>query len=204
MENPKTPPIETPPTVSPWERLPGEPMLWYARFERYRLAGRKRSLTGIYNAERAERDKPPLKAPPRVWVLRAREWGWQERAEAWDATQLEEQREEWRERREALRQREWEAAGRLLERVEQMLQFPVTRVTRNENSNVIIIEPAEWKLRDVAHLLAAASHVGRLAAGSETDRVQVTIDDVLSSLPEEFREKVCQELAALVRNNGDS
>jgi hypothetical protein len=188
----------------PWDRLPNEPLLWYARFERFRLAGTLRSLTGLYNEERATRNKRPINAPPRAWVMAQRRWNWCERAEAWDLAQLEAQRVEWATRREALRVREWEAAQKILDRVDQMLGFPLARVVRDIEGHATTIEPADWKLRDVARLLGVASHVARLAAGSETERVQVTIDDVLTSLPEEFRETVRQELAALVRDGAGS
>ena len=41
--------------AEPWEQQPGEPNLWYARFERYRLAGPSRSLLSNLNAERQQR-----------------------------------------------------------------------------------------------------------------------------------------------------
>ena len=71
----------------PWQRLPGERNLWFARFERYRLAGPKRSLLGVVNAERARRDAKPGRSAPQAWAKAAKQWRWQQRAEAWDEQQ---------------------------------------------------------------------------------------------------------------------
>jgi hypothetical protein len=69
----------------PWERQPGEPNRWYARFERYRLAGPSRSLLGILNAERQLCEAKKGKSLPQAWARNAQRWRWRERAEAWDA-----------------------------------------------------------------------------------------------------------------------
>jgi hypothetical protein len=61
-----------------------EPNLWFARFERYRLAGPCRSLLGILNAERQQRGARPGKSLPEAWAKNAKRWQWRERAEAWD------------------------------------------------------------------------------------------------------------------------
>ena len=68
----------------PWEQQPGEPNRWYARFERYRLAGPSRSLLGAVNAERQQRGACQSKSIPQAWAKNARQWRWRERAEAWD------------------------------------------------------------------------------------------------------------------------
>ena len=69
----------------PWEQQPGEPNLWYARFERYRLTGPRRSLLALLNGERQANGARKARSVPESWALRAKQWRWRERAEAWDA-----------------------------------------------------------------------------------------------------------------------
>jgi hypothetical protein len=69
----------------PWERKEGEPNLWFQRFERYRLAGPKRTLLGTVNAEKAERGlQRRARSTPGAWQRNFEQWRWKERAEAWD------------------------------------------------------------------------------------------------------------------------
>ena len=70
---------DTPP---PWEPSPGEPARWYARFERFRLAGPARSVLAAFNAERADKGLPRRACVPGAWAEAARRW--RERAGAWD------------------------------------------------------------------------------------------------------------------------
>ena len=67
-----------------WERQPGEPNRWYARFECFRLAGPSRSLLGTVNAERGQRSVKPSTSVPQAWAKNAQQWQSRERAEAWD------------------------------------------------------------------------------------------------------------------------
>jgi hypothetical protein len=80
------------PHVEPWERRPGEPNLWYARFERYRLAGSSRSLLGSVNADRQSRGAAKTRSTPQAWAKNANRWQWRERAEAWDECQRQQAR----------------------------------------------------------------------------------------------------------------
>jgi hypothetical protein len=81
MNDPQTAP-ESP---EPWERQTGEPNRWYARFERFRLAGSSRSLLGAVNTERQQAGKRSTRSVPQTWAKAAGQWRWRERAEAWDA-----------------------------------------------------------------------------------------------------------------------
>src|ERR1051326_2650312 len=74
------------PDQQPWSRLPKEPNLWYDRFERYRLAGPKRSIRSLYMEEMKAAGGNPSTSTPSSWQQAARKWNWKERAEAWDAT----------------------------------------------------------------------------------------------------------------------
>jgi hypothetical protein len=83
MNDPQTAP--EPPES--WEQQPGEPARWYARFERFRLAGPSRSLLGAVNGERQQGNKRPTRSVPQAWAKAAQQWRWRERAEAWDIHQ---------------------------------------------------------------------------------------------------------------------
>lgn len=74
-----------------WARQPGEPTLWYERFERYRLAGPGRSLLKVYNDERVRKGPKRSDSTPPSWREAAKTWQWDARAEAWDAAQLAEE-----------------------------------------------------------------------------------------------------------------
>lgn len=76
-----------------YERMDGEPDLWYDRFERYRLMGPSRSLLAVYNAERLDRSEGPAKAIPGAWVYACRVWDWKNRASTWDAYEGQRRRE---------------------------------------------------------------------------------------------------------------
>jgi len=85
-----------------WDRLAGEPALWYSRFDLYRLLGTGRNLDAAY---RTAADVESGRAGASWWA-NAEKWDWQRRAEAWDAGERdllraaeEERRREARERR---------------------------------------------------------------------------------------------------------
>lgn len=79
-----------------WERQPGEPLIWYERFTRYRLMGRNRSIDKVYAIERDQkRPKETKKSHPRAsgaWHNTAVRFEWTERVEAWDLAEIEAQR----------------------------------------------------------------------------------------------------------------
>lgn len=71
-----------------WDRMEQEPSIWYRRFERFRLMEPSRSIAAVFQQEDAEknREKPRTK-PTGDWYEVAKQWRWEERAEAWDAYQ---------------------------------------------------------------------------------------------------------------------
>ena len=73
--------------TQPWEQRAGEPGRWYARFERFRLAGPSRSLLAMVNEDRQQRGKKKTRSTPQAWTAKARRWQWRERAQAWDQQQ---------------------------------------------------------------------------------------------------------------------
>lgn len=75
--------------VNAWDRLPREPMLWFARFEIYRELGPGRTIEEAWRVHKAEQSSPSnSKRPHNRWYEVAREWSWQKRAEEWDEEQF--------------------------------------------------------------------------------------------------------------------
>lgn len=84
-----------------WDRLAGEPVLWFSRFERFRLAGPTRSVLSVYHAEVAREGAKRRNGLPSSWLRAVNRYRWRERADAWDEYEIERDRQE----HEALRQR---------------------------------------------------------------------------------------------------
>lgn len=173
-----------------WERREGEPNKLFDRFEIYRLLGPSRSLYSAYMAWRGEKARESAQKRaglPQSWRLAAERWDWAKRAEAFDEHERAQQIAEWQRRRDELREHEWKFSQELLDKVRQMLVFPLAKTTRStqDGGQTVVTEvyPAQWKLADAARLLEAASKLGRLAVGVETDRIGVevamTADDLL-------------------------
>lgn len=75
-------------TQAIYERQPGEPARWYARFLLHRNAGPSRTLLGTVHAEQAKTsDKKRSKGIPGSWFEACERWNWKARAEAYDADQ---------------------------------------------------------------------------------------------------------------------
>ena len=71
----------------PYERQPGEPLLWYRRFEQFRLMEPVRSIVGAFREEMGGDER---KEAPGRWYEEAKRWRWEERAAAWDEHQTKE------------------------------------------------------------------------------------------------------------------
>lgn len=75
------------PEINPWERQPDEPARWYMRFRCYLAMGRKRSVNGVFEAERQEKAGKRTNKAGETWYGAARRYQWEMRANAWDAHQ---------------------------------------------------------------------------------------------------------------------
>lgn len=190
-----------------WGRMeePLEPLVWYARFEVYRLRGPGRSLLGAFNQWQAEKGRKVSTSAPTRWREASATWHWKERAEAWDLAELEIRRQQeeqrWRDRRVEWKEKEWAMAAQLLEKANQMMQaLRVARTVIEDEGRTIIIEPVDWGPGDLAKFADMASKLARLSAEMETERkkVGVTLDDVLAGLPAEFSAAVRAALADTV------
>jgi len=91
-----------------WERQPGEPAIWYRRFQRYLLLFPRRSVAAVYHEEHSElgeasNDVERRQKVPGLWYEIANRWRWEERAQAYDDAQFaEEEKEAQRVRRSGL------------------------------------------------------------------------------------------------------
>lgn len=149
----------------PWDQQPEEPNLWYRRFERYLRLGPGRSFQECYNLEREETGKPPKKDQiAGAWKKAVDAWDWKRRAEQYDAHLSSQQNEEWQKRYGEFREREWNLVERLLNKVEQMLEFPLAKVEREQkaldNGNIVAVTniyPMRWTMRDAASILDVAA-----------------------------------------------
>lgn len=80
-------------TPNPWDRRPGEPSKWFARFEQYRLLGPNRSYLAVYKAERIAAGKSgAVTRIPGSWDENAAAWEWRARVEAFDVAEVERHR----------------------------------------------------------------------------------------------------------------
>lgn len=170
-----------------WERRDGEPNKWYDRFQIFLLAGPSRSVYAAYLAWReregraSARDSAQKRAGlPKTWADAAAKWEWVKRAEAFDEKERQQNLVEWAKRRDALRELEWTFSQELVDKVRQMLVFPLAKTVRTQDNDgqtiVTEVYPTRWSIGDAARFLEAASKLARLALGEETERVAHTID----------------------------
>lgn len=182
------------------ERMAGEPNAWFDRFQIFLMLGPSRSVYAAYLAWReregrgAAREGARKRAGlqrsrvglPKSWVDAAARWEWVKRAEQFDEHERQENLAAWVKRRDELREQEWKFSQELLDKARQMLVFPLAKTTRSQQvgDQTIVTEvyPARWNSGDVARYLEAASKLGRLALGEETERVkhevEVSSDDL--------------------------
>lgn len=151
----------------PWDRQSKEPAKWFALFERFRLAGPKRSLLAIYNEERAGRGDPPAKTTPGEWNKNRKKWHWDERARAWDVYIIEEERRRDSEEREKAR-----TSRKLTIRALTALLGRTIEATNGGKDNPKTLDPKE--LKELSQAAAAIMRESRLEFGEPTDRPDVT------------------------------
>lgn len=129
---------------------------------------------------------------PQSWRQAAERWDWAKRAEAFDEHERARQVGEWQRRRDELREHEWKFSQELLDKVRQMLVFPLAKTVRStqDGGQTVVTEvyPAQWKLADAARILEAASKLGQLAVGVETERIGVDVGLTADDLVQAARE----------------
>lgn len=71
----------------PWDQQPGEPQMWYARFKMYLALGPLRTYRAAYKQVTGARGGKVQVHTPQTWYTHPNQWGWRERANAWDVYQ---------------------------------------------------------------------------------------------------------------------
>jgi hypothetical protein len=107
--------------IKAWDKLPQEPDAWFLRFRRYLLAGIRRTVYRAYAEECRESGKEPSTLPG-AWGRRSREFDWESRASAWDAANSAAEESEWHQRRQRLREKEWQVSELLFQKAEAALR----------------------------------------------------------------------------------
>lgn len=154
-----------------------------AAFRDYAQMGVGRSLRKLH---KRYTNLPQTEAPPtRYWSTIAGwsfRYEWVARVSAWDDIKAAEDEEKWDDRRRDIREREWSQAETLLERVAQMLKFPLAQIDRVEQTDadgnplaITIVKPVRWSQRDIARFMQVSSELGRLAAEMEQRRQAVDV-----------------------------
>jgi hypothetical protein len=107
------------------------------------------------------------------------------------------------ERQAAFREKTFKTADKMLERAQEMLEFPLRRTEKSEDGQTVIIQPAAWNLGNVPGLVTTADKVGRLALGMEGERAAVDLtwaealpDGITVEEAEEAKRQFAKLLAA--------
>lgn len=153
-------------TLNPWDQQPEEPDRWFGVFERFRLAGPKRSLLAVYNAERAQKNKDTSVSVPGVWSKNRQKWQWDSRARAWDLHLIDEERKRDADEREKARK-----SRKLTIRALTALLGRTIEATGGKEGGATL-DPKE--LKDIAQAAATIMRESRLEFGEATDRPDVT------------------------------
>jgi hypothetical protein len=162
-----------------WHRQPNEPVKWYFLFSKYCRKGVTRSLLGTYNDERATNGHRKSLRISGGFEKRTKQFTWVERARAFDIYVEKLETQDWDRRRKETIDKELDFAKRLMEKAQQMLQFPVATTkteTTQDNGRTVVqttFIPARWNFADAARIIEAASKLQRLALEMDTSRAAV-------------------------------
>jgi hypothetical protein len=174
----------------PWHRLKNESSKAFQAFQTYvRMPTAERSIDRAYRSSNEQRSS--AKSANGRWTAWSLQHRWVERANAYDdfmAAQsfLNDEAERAKNaadrerRRAALEQREWELAWRALDKLEEMLDWPVKRerVEQVAGSTVTIIEPFRWNAASLARLFEVASKTARLSLDMDTEKAKVAVEEI--------------------------
>lgn len=154
----------------PWDQQPGESSLWFSRFETYLKMGVVRSFMGAHEKWLREQGKynaaEKAKQVPGQWQVKAKEFAWKNRAEAWDQEERRQQRAWEDQKLQELKKEELRLAFLLLEEGRKMLEWPLVEKTISEDGKTIIFKPAGWSKSTVERYLKAGSELARRSVGA--------------------------------------
>jgi hypothetical protein len=158
-----------------WDRQPGEPELWYHRFDDYaRTFGMEFTVERALLMFRLDMQRKTGSATPEfggldTWRVQATTWHWAERAMLWAAEDTVLRKTRWEVRRQELLEADWDVGGQLRRLGQEFLK--VMKVTKQvgtgpdgETLLAVGATPSQ-----VAQLLKTASEIQRLAIGEPTD-----------------------------------
>lgn len=165
--------------ASPLKRQKGESTQAAQALHDYALLGQGRSLSQLLEVYRdqSETEARPTTRPATLKAWSSR-YAWQARVARFDELERERDRVKWEKRRDAYRERIHElATGKGLERIEEMLDYPLTRqvVTQRDEDGrptVVEIKPVRWSIHSAATLFTALNNAARLTLGEATERVE--------------------------------
>jgi hypothetical protein len=166
---------------NPLGRAKGETRKANAALRDYVLMGAGRSLRGLHERYclQSAHDPPTDTAPTRRFKTLASwstKYDWQARVARFDELEADRTLAAWRERQDEIREREWDATGKLLARAEQMLKWPISEqvvedVKTDEEGlaykRIVVVAPAGWSQTDIVRMLKLASDLGRRATQLE-------------------------------------
>jgi hypothetical protein len=165
----------------PWERMVGEPNDWYDRFLKYYIKqGTRRSIQEAYRrCVKVEQERSTASAPSPRWHLKAYQWNWQVRAEAFDEHERMLDHIKWEERRGKLREEEWGVSSKLLEiakvHFHKIKSSQVQPADPERNSGRVQLARIAVKNQDAARFAELGSKLGRLATGMATEQIAINI-----------------------------
>jgi len=112
-----------------WDRIDGEPQMWFSRFEKFYLVlGTERSLHAAYQNWRVKKSTVELNGNGKIdgisgsWQKASKNWKWKDRAEVWDAEQREQRLKEEEELRLEMRKRRRTLLGGFIAKYANLLQ----------------------------------------------------------------------------------
>lgn len=175
--------------IQAWHILPNENTFHYGLFRIYCYLANGRSYIRVAK-------KTGLSYP----VIRqlAAEYGWLDRAAAYDAYWIRRQDEarrkaqdlqaaKWAKRAESQKEWEWDISFKLRKQIQQMLDWPLfvetfERTEERVSKDGLVIqtivrqEPAEWNLSDMTRFLLVQSKFARLATGQDDKKLRSNVD----------------------------
>lgn len=168
-----------------WERQDGETTKAFEAFAIYRDLGPDRSLDEAYHRYRGDKEAAKRRRAPRYFQVWSSKHRWVERCRLFDAhleeLALAKLEEEWIRRRNEVRETEWSISTQLLERLQAMLEHPITEELHEEDEatgvEVTIIKPARWSYNTVRLVAESISKLQRLATGQATNRSELSGPD---------------------------
>jgi len=168
--------------IQTWERQRDddgdlEPMLWFARFTLYRQMGSDRSLLGTVNEHRNKKSQKKSNYTPGAWRDAYKQWNWKERAEAWDAYELNHQAELFQERADAWRAGRFDDAEELRDKARQLLKLPVIRRTGKDGDGTPYTVEAvlPTTLKAAAQILKTADELARITTRETLPKIETDV-----------------------------